>query len=90
MSSNDEHQEYENPLDETPSDWYSSSPDAFDEYEDYVMETGHDPYHIFDDYHPSLRERIHALRLHIKYVIQLRTLQIRSFFGGDDYDDIPF
>lgn len=72
------------------SDWFSSSTDAFDEYEDYVMETGHDPYHVFDDYRPTLRERIRAIRMRIGYVIELRKLQLRAFLNGDDQNDIPF
>jgi len=76
--------------DDVPSDWFSSCADAFDEYEDYVMETGHDPYHVFDDYRPTLRERLRAFVMHTKYVIELRKLQLRRFVGGDAYDDIPF
>ncbi len=76
--------------DDLPSDWFSSQQDAFDEYEDYVMETGHDPYHVFDDYNPTLRERVRAFFMHAKYVIELRRLQIRAFFNGGINDDLPF
>lgn len=75
--------------DDFPSDWFSSQQDQYDEYEDYVMETGHDPYHVFDDYRPALRERVRAFVMHTKFMIELRRLQFRAWMSGKSYDDIP-
>ncbi len=76
--------------DDLPSDWFSSSPDAFDEYEDYVMETGADPYHVFDDDDLSLRTRVLKAFKGIRRQCRRAYHRFQDWRYGKLPDDIPF
>lgn len=72
-------------------DDYEYDRDQYDEYEDYVLETGDDPYHLFDELYDI--NRVTRLLGYIRVAkLKLRALwwRVRGIFGGFNDDDIPF
>lgn len=96
MSNNFHRYNFENPQDDPddlPSDWYSSGEyeDEYDRYEDYVTETGHDPYGLFDDVGQRstinhIKSRLVALKHELRHIWKWHT----SAKYRQGIDEIPF
>lgn len=81
---------YESGVDCEPSEDDEFS-DPYDQYEDYVLETGHDPFHMFDDSEPHTRlNRLKGRFLGLLIPIWARLKRLSRSGLKSPLDDIPF
>lgn len=90
--------DFENPqddADDVPSDWHSSAADwddEYDRYEDYVTETGNDPYGLFKDDTRQLsmlvlKNRLRGLWRDLRHIWKMLT---DAKYRHDENKEIPF
>lgn len=75
--------------DDMPTGLEDDGYDDYDQYEDWYAETGHDPYHLFDDEETFVR-RVLARYSRVKSAILHRWRMLTSATYRAHLDDIPF
>jgi len=88
---NFDHDDYDYLVSGYSENWDDDEQDPYEEYEDYVTETGNDYYHLFEEA-ADVPRIAHLLRIIRRLVarIGLRLIKWRYGWNGTNQDDIPF